>query len=322
MLRWSRTINPRSTWWKERQQLALYGCGIIILISFTLGFLGVSALYINSLFALAVLVGVYYPARKALIALINLTPTIHLLMLIGSAGAMLLGMWAESAILIFVYSPLGDVLESYAVDKARGAIRSLVELMPKEALVRKGGKEVILSTEDIAVGDIVVVRPGERIPVDGKVVQGFSFVDQAAVTGESIPVRKNRDDDVFAGTINQNGSLEVRVGKLASETMLSEIICSVEDTQANRTSYQRFSDNFAKYYTPAMFILGVLVAMVPPLFLGAEWRPFIVAWLYSWYHAPVGWHFRSLLRLLLLWQMPLGMERSLRVEHILKSSIR
>jgi len=265
---------PRSTWWKERQQLGLYGCGLIILISFVLGFLGVSALFTNSLFALAVLVGVYYPARKALIALVNLTPTIHLLMLIGSGGAMLLGMWAESAILIFVYS-LGDVLESYAVDKARGAIRSLVELMPKEALVRKDGKEVMLSTENIGIGDIVIVRPGERIPVDGEVIQGFSFVDQAAVTGESIPVRKNRGDDVFAGTINQNGSLEVRVGKLASETTLSKIICSVEDAQANRTSYQRFSDNFAKYYTPAMFILGVLVVMVPPLFLGAEWRPFI-----------------------------------------------
>src|SRR5450759_1241539 len=196
-------------------------------------------------------------------------------MLIGSVGAMLLGMWAESAILIFVYS-LGDVLESYAVDKARGAIRSLVELMPKEALVRKDGKEVMLSTENIGIGDIVVVRPGERIPVDGEVIQGFSFVDQAAVTGESIPVRKNRGDDVFAGTINQNGSLEVRVGKLASETTLSKIICSVEDAQANRTSYQRFSDNFAKYYTPAMFILGVLVATVPPLFFGQPWHPFIL----------------------------------------------
>ena len=150
-----------------------------------------------------------------------------------------------------------------------------MELMPKEALVRKDGKEVMLSTENIGIGDIVVVRPGERIPVDGEVIQGFSFVDQAAVTGESIPVRKNRGDDVFAGTINQNGSLEVRVGKLASETMLSKIICSVEEAQAKRTSYQRFSDNFAKYYTPAMFILGVLVVMVPPLFLGAEWRPFI-----------------------------------------------
>ena len=264
----------RSTWWKQKQQLALYGCGIIILISFILVLIGAPVLFTNALFALAVLVGVYYPARKALIALINLTPTIHLLMLIGSVGAMLLGMWQESAILIFVYS-LGDVLESYAVDKARGAIRSLMDLMPKEALVRKDGREVMLSTEDISVGDIVVVRPGERIPVDGQVILGSSFVDQAAVTGESIPVRRKPGDGVFAGTINQNGSLEVQVDKPASETMLSKIIYSVEEAQAKKTSYQRFSDSFGVYYTPAMLVLGILVATVPPLFFGAAWQPFI-----------------------------------------------
>jgi Cd2+/Zn2+-exporting ATPase len=264
----------RSTWWKQKQQLALYGCGIIILASFMFVLMGVPVLLTNALFALAVLVGVYYPARKALIALINLTPTIHLLMLIGSVGAMLLGMWQESAILIFVYS-LGDVLESYAVDKARGAIRSLMELMPKEALVRKDGQEVMLSTEDISVGDIVVVRPGERIPVDGQVILGSSFVDQAAVTGESIPVRRKPGDGVFAGTINQNGALEVQVDKPASETMLSKIIYSVEEAQAKKTSYQRFSDSFGVYYTPVMLVLGILVATVPPLFFGAAWQPFI-----------------------------------------------
>ena len=264
----------RSSWWKEKQQLALYGCGIITLIAFIVGFLGAPPLLSNALYVLAVLVGVFYPARKALIALANLTPTIHLLMLIGSCGAMLLGMWSEAAILIFVYS-LGDVLESYAVDKARGAIRSLVALMPKEALVRKNGREVVLPTEDISVGDVVVVRPGERIPVDGEVTRGSSYVDQAAVTGESIPVHKKPGTDVFAGTINQNGALEVRVSKPASETMLSKIICSVEEAQAKKTSYQRFSDNFARYYTPVMFVLGVLVATIPPLFFGADWQTFI-----------------------------------------------
>src|SRR5664280_2066818 len=221
-----------STWWREKQQLALYGCGLIALIAFISGKLGALPLVSNGLYLFSVLTGVYYPARKALIALVNLTPTIHLLMLIGSGGAMLLGLWGEAAVLIFVYS-LGDVLESYAVDKARGAIRSLMELMPREALVRKDGQEVMLSTEDIAVGEGVVVRPGERVPVDGRVVRGSSFVDQAAVTGEPVPVRREPGDDVFAGTINQNDSLEVRVGKLASETMLSKIICSVGDAQAN-----------------------------------------------------------------------------------------
>jgi Cd2+/Zn2+-exporting ATPase len=264
----------RSTWWREKQQLALYGCGLLALIAFASGKLGVSPLVANGLYLFSVLTGVYYPARKALIALVNLTPTIHLLMLIGSGGAMLLGLWGEAAVLIFVYS-LGDVLESYAVDKARGAIRSLMELMPREALVRTESGEVVRPIEEIAVGDIVVVRPGERIPVDGRVVRGSSYVDQAAVTGEPIPVRREAGGDVFAGTISQNGSLEVQVGKPASEAMLSRIIYSVEEAQAKKTSLQRFSDSFGKYYTPAMFVLGVLVAIVPPLFMGSEWLPFI-----------------------------------------------
>jgi len=174
-----------------------------------------------------------------------------------------------------VYS-LGDVLESYAVDKARGALRSLVELAPKEALVRRADGEQMLAVEDIAVGDIVIVRPGDRIPMDGKVVVGSSFVDQAAVTGESIAVRKTAGDEVFAGTMNQNGSIEVEVDRPASETMLSKIICSVEEAQANKTSYQRFSDAFGKYYTPAMFVLGVLVAVVPPLLFDQPWYDFLL----------------------------------------------
>lgn len=266
--------DSRSTWWREKQQLALYGCGFLALIAFALGQMGASQLVVNGLYVLSVITGVFYPARKALIALRNLTPTIHLLMLIGSGGAMLLGLWGEAAVLIFVYS-LGDVLESYAVDKARGAIRSLMELMPREALVKTESGEVVRLIEEVAVGDIVVVRPGERIPVDGCVVRGASYIDQAAVTGEPIPVRREVGGDVFAGTINQNGSLEVRVAKPVSEAMLSRIIHSVEEAQAKKTSLQRFSDSFGTYYTPAMFVLGVLVATVPPLFLGTEWMPFI-----------------------------------------------
>ena len=266
----------RSTWWREKQQLALFGTALIILVAVGVRYLtGAPIWAVNVLYVLAVIVGVFYPARKALIALRNLTPTIHLLMLIGAGGAMALGMWQESAILIFVYS-LGDVLESYAVDKARGAIRSLVELVPKEALVRRGEDQVTLSVEDIVVGDVVIVRPGERVPMDGKVAFGSSFVDQAAVTGESIPVRKELGDEVFAGTMNQNGSIEIEVDKPASETMLSKIICSVEEAQAKKTSYQRFSDSFGKYYTPSMFVLGVLVAVIPPLLLGQPWHPFLL----------------------------------------------
>jgi Zn2+/Cd2+-exporting ATPase len=264
-----------STWWREKQQLALIVCGATTLATFLLGLYVIPQNYTPIGYIIAVAVGVYYPARKALIALMNLTATIHLLMLIGCVGALLLGMWAEAAILIFVYS-LGDVLESYAVDKARGAIRSLMDLAPKEALVRKDGKETLLSVDEVNVGDIVIVKAGERIPVDGTVQLGSSFADQSTVTGESLPVTKNIGDPVFAGTINQKSFLEVRVDKPASETMLSKIIYSVEEAQANKISFQNFSDKFSNMYTPAMFVLGIAVAVIPPLFFGAEWMPFIL----------------------------------------------
>ncbi len=270
-----RSKSKFSSWWKEKQQLALVACGVTTLATFLLGLTIVPQNYTFIGYIIAVLVGVYYPAKKALIALRNLTATIHLLMLIGSVGALVLGMWAEAAILIFVYS-LGDVLESYAVDKARGAIRSLMNLAPKQALVRKDGKEIMLSVDEINVGDSVIVKAGERIPVDGTVQTGSSFVDQSTVTGESFPVTKNIGDMVFAGTINQKSFLEVRVDKPASETMLSKIIYSVEEAQAKKISFQRFSDKFSNAYTPAMFVLGIAIAVIPPLLFGAEWMPFIL----------------------------------------------
>jgi len=270
-----RSKSKFSAWWKEKQQLALIGCGITSIATYLLGLTIVPQEYTFIGYIIAVLIGIYYPARKALIALMNLTATIHLLMLIGSIGALVLGMWAEAAILIFVYS-LGDVLESYAVDKARVAIRSLMNLAPKQALVRKDGKEKLLPVEEINPGDIVIVKPGERIPVDGTVQNGSSFVDQSTVTGESFPVSKNVGDMVFAGTINQNSFIEVRVDKSADETMLSKILYSVEEAQAKKISFQRFSDKFSNTYTPAMFVLGILVAVIPPLFFGAEWMPFIL----------------------------------------------
>jgi Cd2+/Zn2+-exporting ATPase len=270
-----RSKSKFSSWWKEKQQLALVACGVTTLATFLLGLTIGPQNYTFIGYIIAVLVGVYYPAKKALIALRNLTATIHLLMLIGAGGALALGMWSEAAILIFVYS-LGDVLESYAVDKARGAIRSLMNLAPKQALVRKDGKEIMLSVDEINVGDSVIIKAGERIPVDGTVQTGSSFVDQSTVTGESFPVTKNVGDMVFAGTINQKSFLEVRVDKPASETMLSKIIYSVEEAQAKKISFQRFSDKFANTYTPAMFILGIAIAVIPPLLFGAEWRPFIL----------------------------------------------
>lgn len=261
-------------WWEKRQVLLLFACGALIVLAFTLELVGLPHQSAKLLYGLAILIGIYYPAKMGFLALKRFTFNIRLLMVIGATGAILLGLWEEAALLVFIYS-LGDVLEAYAVDKARGAIRALMELAPKEALVLRGGNEIILPTEELDIGDIVIVRPGERIPMDGKVVAGTSFVDQSPITGESMPVEKRSGNEVFAGTINQRGSLEIRVTKKASDTTLARIIHSVEEAQAKKSSYQRFGEKFGKYYTPAMLALGVGVAIIPPLFLGGDWPSFI-----------------------------------------------
>jgi Cd2+/Zn2+-exporting ATPase len=269
-----RKEKDKASWKESRQMILLFICGALIVIAFLLELAGLSHQNARFIYGLAILTGIYYPARMGFLALKTLTLNIRLLMVIGATGAIFLGLWEEAALLVFIYS-LGDVLEAYAVDKARGAIRALMELVPKEALVRRNGSEIILPTEEIEIGDVVIVRPGEKIPMDGKIVAGTSFVDQSSISGESIPAAKKSGDVVFAATINQRGSLEITVTKKSSDTTLAKIIHSVEDAQAKKSSYQRFGERFGKYYTPAMFVLGIGVAVIPPLFLGGEWQSFI-----------------------------------------------
>lgn len=265
----------KGVWWKRNPQMLLLGlCGVFTGLGFLSELTGLSHFAVKPFFALAIMSGIYYPARMGILALRTLTFNIRLLMTVGAIGAIFLGLWEEAALLVFIYS-FGDVLETYAVDKARGSIRALMELAPKEALVRRNGGEVTLPVAEIAIGDTVIVKPGERIPVDGTVSGGGSVVDQAPITGESIPVEKRPGDEVFAGAINQRGSLEITVTKGASDTTLARIIHSVEEAQANKSSYQRFGEKFGKYYTPAMFVLGLGVGLIPPLFFGQPWYPYI-----------------------------------------------
>ncbi|KWT76400.1 heavy metal translocating P-type ATPase [Candidatus Magnetominusculus xianensis] len=264
-----------SVWWKEKHQMRLLVlCGALIVIAFFLERIGLSHEGAKAIYGLAMLVGGYYPAKMGFSALRTLTLNIRLLMVVGAAGAAVLGLLEEAALLVFIYS-LGDILEAYSVDRARVAIRALMALMPKEALVRRNGSEIVLPTEDIHIGDVVIVRPGEKVPVDGKVIAGISFVDQSPITGESIPLEKKSDDEVFAGTINQRGSLDISVTKMANDTTIARIIHSIEESRANKSSYQRFGERFGKYYTPAMFILGIGIAIIPPLLVGGQWQLFI-----------------------------------------------
>ncbi len=270
-----RVKKEEKPWWKEKRQIQfLIVCGALIIFAVLLERLILSHEEAKIVYGLAILAGAYYPARMGFAALKTLTLNIRLLMVIGAVGAIALGLWEESALLVLIYS-LGDVLEAYAVDKARGAIRALIELVPREALVRRNGNEIVLPAEEIKIGDVVIARPGEKIPLDGRVIAGASFVDQSPITGESIPVEKKIGEEVFAGTINQRGSLEINVTKKAADTTLSKIIHSVEESQARKSTYQRFGERFGKYYTPLMFLLGIGVAIIPPLFFGADWQSFI-----------------------------------------------
>src|SRR3989339_771159 len=254
-------------WWKEKRIIALSLCGIFTLTAFVLEKVGWKGIITITLHSTAIIIGGYYPAKMAFNALKTLTLNIRTLMVTGAVGAVTLGLWEEAAMLVFIYL-LGDILEIYTVSKSRGAIRMLMELAPKEALVRRNGKETVLPVEEVEISNVIIIRPGEKIPLDGKVLKGYSSVDQSPITGESIPVEKKEGDDVFAGTFNQRGVLEVMVTKLAKDTTLAKIIHSVEEAQARKSSYQRFGEKFGKYYTPAMFALAFAVAIVPPLLWG------------------------------------------------------
>jgi Cd2+/Zn2+-exporting ATPase len=189
---------------------------------------------------------------------------------------MVLGEWGEGASVVFLFA-LAQLLEARAMDRARGAISALMDLTPAEAFVREGASGELrrLAVDAIAIGDTVVVRPGDKIPLDGRVTAGESHVNQAPVTGESLPVEKRRDDDVYAGTINGRGSLDIRVTRRRGDSTLARIIDLVERAQAQRAPSQTFVERFARIYTPAVLAVAALIATVPPLVLGGAWDVWI-----------------------------------------------
>lgn len=189
---------------------------------------------------------------------------IDLLMLLAALGAAVLGAWAEGAFLLFLFS-LAHALEHYALDRARGAIRALSELAPPVARVKKGGQEVEVPVDQVAVGDVVVVRPAERIPVDGEVRHGRSAVNQAPITGESVPVEKGEGDEVFAGTVNGDGALEVAATRAAGDRTLDRVVKLVEEAQTQKAPTQRFTERFERVFVPTVLIANLILIVVPPL---------------------------------------------------------
>lgn len=226
-------------------------------------------------FVLAVIAGGVFPARRAVLAVRRRDLDINVLMLVAVIGAMALGEWAEAGTVVFLFA-IAQWLESRSMDRARQAIRALMDLSAPEARVKHGDHEELVPVERVTVGTLMIVWPGEKIPLDGEVVSGRSDVNQAPITGESLPVEKSAGDEVFAGTINGHGALEVTVTRHRENTTLARIIHLVETAQAQRAPAQQFIDRFARWYTPGVIVLAIAVALVPPLLFAA---PF-ATWFY------------------------------------------
>ena len=230
---------------------------------------------VAALALLAILSGGLPTYKKGLIALRNRNLNMNALMSLAVTGAILIGQWPEAAMVMFLFA-LAEIIEVKTMDRARNAIRGLMDLAPETATVRQpDGSWKEVPAKSIELGAIIRVRPGERIALDGDVVSGSSTVNQSPITGESLPVEKTENDPVFAGTINESGSLEYRVSALAANTTLARIIHAVEAAQSSRAPTQRFIDRFARVYTPVVFAVALAVAVVPPLVFGLVWSEWV-----------------------------------------------
>ena len=231
--------------------------------------------WLIALFALAAIAGAGLPTyRKGLIALKNRNLNINALMSIAVTGAVLIGQWPEAAMVSVLFA-IAELIEAKSLDRARRAIRGLLDLTPAQATVQIDGHWRELDVREVALGSTVRVRPGERIALDGEVLNGRSSVNQAPITGESLPVEKAPGEPLFAGTINGEGQLEYRTTRGADDSTLARIIHAVEEAQGSKAPTQRFVDRFSRIYTPTVFAIAVLTAVLPPLFIGGEWLDWI-----------------------------------------------
>lgn len=237
---------------------------------------GEDALLTEGLFILAIIIGGFSLFKEGFSDLLKLNFSMESLMTIAIIGAAIIGEWTEGSIVVILFA-ISEALERFSMDKARQSIRSLMDIAPKEALIRRNNVEQMINVSKIEVGDIMIIKPGQKIAMDGQVIKGHSSVNQAAITGESVPIEKNINDDIFAGTINEEGALEVKVTKHVNDTTIAKIIHLVEEAQGERAPAQAFVDKFAKYYTPTIMVIAALIVIVPPLFFNGDWN----TWLYQ-----------------------------------------
>jgi len=249
-------------------------CGVSITAGFILSQAGIISHFTERLFyVFAYLTGGYFGFIHSVRYMLKRKLNIDVLMILAAIGAAFIDSWLEGAILLFLFS-LSHALQHFALSKSRKEIRALMNLRPEKALVRfNDGSEELKDVEDLKIGDRIVVKPGERIPIDGEVVSGTSSVDQSTITGESLPVNKTKGDELFAATMNQNGVLEVKVTRLAGETTLAKIIRMVEEAQSEKAETQRFLDKFEPKYAGGVILSVIAVILIPWLIFSQEFEP-------------------------------------------------
>ncbi|MCW6512248.1 heavy metal translocating P-type ATPase [Lichenifustis flavocetrariae] len=226
-------------------------------------------------FIAAMLIGLVPIARRAVVAGFAGSPfTIEMLMTIAAVGAVVIGATEEAAAVVFLFL-VGELLEGVAATKARASIQGLTALVPKTALVEEGGQTREVPADGVKLGSVILVRPGDRIAADGEIVDGNSAIDEAPVTGESVPKRKGKGDTVFAGTINADGVLRIKVTAAASDNTIARIVKLVEEAQESKAPTERFIDRVSTYYTPAVVVVAALVAVLPPLLMGQPWGEWV-----------------------------------------------
>ena len=260
-------------WWKGRKGRLTIFAGAALVVAYGIGHL-FPAVETHA-FVIAMVVGLVPIARRAVMAALAGTPfSIEMLMTIAAVGAVVINATEEAAAVVFLFL-VGELLEGVAAGRARDSIRSLSALVPKTALLEENGRTKEVPAEELAVGAIILVRPGDRISADGTILDGESAIDEAPVTGESTPVRKDVGDPVFAGTVNGDAALRVRVTAAAADNTIARVVKLVEEAQESKAPTERFIDRFSRYYTPGVVVVAALVAVLPPLVLGGAWSEWV-----------------------------------------------
>ncbi|MBS7533878.1 cadmium-translocating P-type ATPase [Ancylobacter sonchi] len=261
------------SWWRSGKARLTLACGGALVLAYAAGHLWPD--YDRQIVTVAMLVGLLPVARRAVMAALAGTPfSIEMLMTIAAIGAVIIGAAEEAAMVVFLFL-VGELLEGVAAGRARDSIRALTALVPKVARLVENGTTREIPAEAIAVGNVILVRPGERIPADGAVLEGASSVNEAPVTGESVPVVKAPGDPLYAGTVNGEAALTMRATATSVDNTIARVVRLVEEAQESKAPTERFIDRFSRWYTPFVVLLAALVAVVPPLLFGAAWDEWI-----------------------------------------------